>query len=192
VVGIGAAALTATLCTAALTAVGGDDARLPASGGATAASAVSLEHPATTAKRDAASARLQAATLGDELAWPVHGEVTGRFGEPRGGHMHEGIDIPMPEGTPIAAAGSGTVVMRELEDGYGKYTCIAHETITTCYGHQSRFGTKLGAEVRQGEVIGYVGNTGNSGWVHLHFEVRRGTKPWGEAVNPRRFLPPGA
>ena len=46
------------------------------------------------------------------------------------------------------------------------------------------------AEVRQGDVIGYVGNTGNSGWVHLHFEVRRGTEPWGRPLSPRKFLPP--
>ena len=81
--------------------------------------------------------------------------------------------------------------MREWQDGYGKYTCIAHRTLTTCYGHQSRFGTKLGAKVMRGEVIGYVGNTGNSGAIHLHFEVRRGTKPWGKAMNPARFLPRG-
>jgi murein DD-endopeptidase MepM/ murein hydrolase activator NlpD len=190
--GIGAVALTALLCTAALARVGGDDARLPADSAATAHSIAPEEHPAATAKRDAAHARLTAATLGDELAWPLHGDVTGSFNEPRYGHMHEGIDIPMPAGTPIEAAGSGEVVMREVQDGYGKYTCIAHETITTCYGHQSRFGTKLGAEVRQGEVIGYVGNTGNSGWIHLHFEVRRGTEPWGKPLNPKRFLPPAS
>jgi murein DD-endopeptidase MepM/ murein hydrolase activator NlpD len=125
----------------------------------------------------------------DDLAWPLHGAVTGGFGEARGGHMHEGIDIPMPEGTPIKAAAAGTVVMREVQDGYGNYTCIAHVKITTCYGHQSRFRTEMGAHVKQGEVIGEVGATGNAPVNHLHFEVRRGTKPWGTPMNPLKFLP---
>ena len=103
--------------------------------------------------------------------------------------MHAGIDIPMPAGAPIRAASAGTVVMRESSDGYGKYTCIAHRRITTCYAHQSRFRTTHGATVRRGQVIGYVGDTGNSGTTHLHFEVRRGTRPWGEPVDPARFLP---
>jgi murein DD-endopeptidase MepM/ murein hydrolase activator NlpD len=125
----------------------------------------------------------------DHLAWPVHGAVTGTFGELRAGHPHEGLDIPMPAGTPIRAAASGRVVMRELQSGYGKYTCVAHKTITTCYGHQSRFGTTLGDRVRRGEVIGYVGNTGDATAYHLHFEVRRGTRPWGTPVDPAKLLP---
>jgi murein DD-endopeptidase MepM/ murein hydrolase activator NlpD len=127
----------------------------------------------------------------DDLRWPLHGEITGRFGELRAGHVHEGIDIPMPEGTPIRAAGDGKVVMREEQQGYGNYTCIAHRTITTCYGHQSKFRTRLGDRVRRGEVIGEVGSTGDTTATHLHFEVRRGTKPWGEPMNPKRFLPRG-
>ena len=130
------------------------------------------------------------ARASDALRWPLHGAVTGRFGELRAGHAHEGIDIPMPVGTPIRAAGAGTVVMRELQQGYGKYTCIAHRTITTCYAHQSRFRVRLGERVRRGELIGRVGSSGDTTAAHLHFEVRRGTRAWGEPVNPRRFLPP--
>ena len=124
----------------------------------------------------------------DRLAWPDRGKITGRFGEWRGGHRHEGIDIPLPKGTPIRAAATGRVIMREVQAGYGKYTCIAHRRITTCYGHQSRFHTKLGARVRRGQVIGYVGNTGDTAAYHLHFEVRRGTRPWGKPMNPLRLL----
>jgi murein DD-endopeptidase MepM/ murein hydrolase activator NlpD len=129
--------------------------------------------------------------VSDSLTWPLHGEVTGRFHEARAGHLHEGIDIPAPMGTPIRAAAPGRVVMREEQQGYGRYTCIAHRAITTCYGHQSRFGTKLGAHVRRGEVIGYVGNSGNAPAIHLHFEVRRGVKPWGTPMNPLKRLPRG-
>jgi murein DD-endopeptidase MepM/ murein hydrolase activator NlpD len=188
-VGAGVLALAAPLCTAAVATVGGDSARLPLADFATAAAVPPSENPAQAAKRQTARERIEAATESDSLSWPLHGAVTGRFGEARGGHVHEGIDIPMPAGTPIRAASGGTVVMRELQDGYGKYTCIAHRTITTCYGHQSRFGTSLGETVTRGQVIGFVGNTGNSGAIHLHFEVRRGRQPWGKSVNPAKFLP---
>ena len=179
---IAAAGVAVTLSTGALAAVMGDDGRIPAP---------AAEHPPSPASLAAArhAAHERAMRPSDNLTWPLHGKVTGRFGESRGGRPHEGIDIPMPSGTPIRAAASGRVVMREWQDGYGKYTCVAHRTLTTCYGHQSRFATKLRAEVRRGEVIGYVGNSGNSGAIHLHFEVRRGTRPWGKSMNPARFLP---
>ncbi len=124
----------------------------------------------------------------DELRWPVRGDVTGRFGEQRGGHTHAGIDVPLPVGTPIRAASAGRVVMREEQSGYGNYTCIAHVRITTCYAHQSRFATKQGARVERGEVIGRVGDTGTSSTPHLHFEVRRGTRPWGKPLDPAKYL----
>jgi murein DD-endopeptidase MepM/ murein hydrolase activator NlpD len=133
--------------------------------------------------------RERAGAPSDELRWPLRGGVTGQFGEQRGGHVHAGLDVPMPIGTPIKAAGSGRVVMREVQDGYGNYTCIAHVKITTCYAHQSRFRTKLGARVERGDVIGYVGDTGSSSTPHLHFEVRRGTQAWGEPVDPAKYLP---
>src|SRR3954471_17487221 len=128
---------------------------------------------------------------GDALRWPLKGDVTGVFGEPRAGHMHEGIDIPNPVGTPIAAAAGGKVVMREWQDGYGRSTCIAHIEVLTCYAHQSRFHAKLGERVEQGQVIGYTGDTGTSEAPHLHFEVRLARKPWGSPVSPLRYLPPG-
>jgi murein DD-endopeptidase MepM/ murein hydrolase activator NlpD len=127
---------------------------------------------------------------GNWLRWPLKGDVTGVFGEPRGGHRHEGIDIPTDVGSPIRAAGTGTVVMREWQDGYGNYTCIRHATVLTCYAHQERFHVKLGATVEQGEVIGYSGDTGTSEAPHLHFEVRRGQRPWTKPVNPIAYLPP--
>jgi len=90
--------------------------------------------------------------------------------------MHEGIDIAAPEGTPIMAAASGSVVLMQSEassGGYGNYTCIDHGGgLATCYAHQSSFATSEGASVSQGDVIGYVGNTGHSLGPHLHFEVR--------------------
>jgi murein DD-endopeptidase MepM/ murein hydrolase activator NlpD len=119
------------------------------------------------------------------MIWPVNGPITGVFGEARPGHMHAGLDIAAPEGTPIRAAQSGRVVLLGWTGGYGNYTCIQHGGSTSsCYAHQSRYGTSMGANVSQGQVIGYVGNTGHSFGAHLHFEVRVGGSP----VNPMGYL----
>ena len=135
---------------------------------------------ALPARRSAAS---------DRLSWPLRGAITGRFGEGRGGHTHAGIDIPKPAGTPIKAASAGRVFQAGDESGYGNYVCIAHVKLSTCYAHLESIRTKNGARVRRGQVIGTVGNTGNSGALHLHFEVRRGTKMYAPAANPAKYLP---
>ncbi|MEJ7817069.1 MAG: peptidoglycan DD-metalloendopeptidase family protein [Thermoleophilaceae bacterium] len=119
------------------------------------------------------------------LIWPVNGPITGSFGEARPGHIHSGMDIAAPGGTPIRAADSGKVVLMAFTGGYGNYTCIQHTaSMSTCYAHQSRFGTSQGASVKQGQVMGYVGNTGNSFGDHLHFEVRINGSP----VQPLGYL----
>lgn len=122
------------------------------------------------------------------MIWPVSGPITGVFGEQRPGHIHAGLDIAAPEGTPIRAADSGRVALMQgvgASGGYGNYTCIQHSgPVATCYAHQSRFGTSPGATVSKGQVIGYVGNTGNSFGAHLHFEVRVNGTP----VNPMAYL----
>jgi murein DD-endopeptidase MepM/ murein hydrolase activator NlpD len=122
------------------------------------------------------------------MIWPVNGPITGVFGEQRPGHMHAGIDIAAGEGTPIHAADAGRVVLMQgtgASGGYGNFTCVQHTaSMSTCYAHQSRFGTSVGASVSRGQVIGYVGNTGHSFGAHLHFEVRVGGSP----VNPMGYL----
>ena len=121
------------------------------------------------------------------LIWPVEGTVTSGFGY-RWGRMHEGIDISVPEGTPIRAAADGTVILMQSEyesGGYGNYTCIDHGGgLSTCYAHQSSFATSVGAQVSQGDLIGYSGNTGHSTGPHLHFEVRIN----GVATDPLGYL----
>jgi len=123
------------------------------------------------------------------MVWPVNGPITGVFGEPRPSHYHQGLDIAAPEGTPIRAADSGTVSLIQStgsSGGYGNFTCVSHSSgLATCYAHQVRFGTSMGARVARGQVIGYVGNTGNSFGAHLHFEVRVGG---GSAVDPMNYL----
>src|SRR4051794_12919559 len=123
------------------------------------------------------------------LIWPVNGPITSPFCESRAWEScHPGIDIGVPSGTPIRAAAAGRVVLMQPEaasGGYGNYTCIQHTaTMSTCYAHQSRFGTSMGANVSQGQVIGYTGCTGRCFGPHLHFEVRIN----GSVVNPMNYL----
>jgi murein DD-endopeptidase MepM/ murein hydrolase activator NlpD len=99
--------------------------------------------------------------------------------------MHEGIDISVPEGTPVRAAQAGNVILAAYTGGYGNYTCVDHGGgVSSCYGHQSSYAVSAGDSVAQGEVIGYSGNTGSSTGPHLHFEIHVGGQP----VDPRAFL----
>ncbi|MBK5230970.1 MAG: M23 family metallopeptidase, partial [Thermoleophilia bacterium] len=116
--------------------------------------------------------------------YPINGTFTSPFGY-RWGRLHAGVDLAAPIGTPIHAADGGTVRYAGWMDGYGNYTCIQHTaTISTCYGHQSAIGVSVGQAVRQGQVIGAVGNTGHSTGPHLHFEVRINGAP----VDPMGYL----
>ncbi len=111
------------------------------------------------------------------MIWPVNGPVVSPFGM-RWGRLHAGVDIAVPAGTPIRAADSGRVVLLGWTGGYGNYTCISHGgSLSTCYAHQSRYGTSMGASVSKGQVIGYVGCTGHCFGDHLHFEVRVNGSP---------------
>jgi len=119
------------------------------------------------------------------LVWPVRGTLTSSFG-PRWGRQHAGIDVGARTGTPIKAAKAGEVIFAGVYSGYGKCVIIDHGGgLTTLYAHQSRLATSEGARVGQGELIGYVGSTGQSTGPHLHFETRVNGTP----QNPRRFLP---
>ncbi|MBL6863572.1 MAG: M23 family metallopeptidase, partial [Rhodospirillales bacterium] len=97
--------------------------------------------------------------------------------------MHQGVDFAAPIGTPIFAAGNGTVSYKGSYKTYGNYLKIRHNsTFTTAYAHLSKFHKfiKLGVRVKQGQIIGYVGTTGRSTGPHLHYEIlknRRRTNP---------------
>ena len=119
-----------------------------------------------------------------QLIWPASGSISSGFGF-RWGRLHAGIDMPLPEGTGLRAADSGTVAIAGWVGGYGNYTCIQHGgSLSTCYGHQSSISVSVGQSVSQGQVIGYSGNTGNSTGPHLHFEVRINGSP----VDPLGYL----
>jgi murein DD-endopeptidase MepM/ murein hydrolase activator NlpD len=118
------------------------------------------------------------------LGWPVSAPITSPFGM-RWGRMHEGIDLGAASGTPIHAAAAGVVVYCGWEEGYGNLTVIDHGGgIATAYGHQSSIAVSCNQQVSQGQVIGYVGNTGHSTGPHLHFEVRVNGTP----VDPLGYL----
>lgn len=88
--------------------------------------------------------------------------------------LHTGVDWSNPIGTPIVAAGNGTVIKADWDSGYGRRVEVQHiNGYVTTYNHMSRFarGVTAGAKVRQGQVIGYVGSTGLSTGAHLHYEV---------------------
>jgi murein DD-endopeptidase MepM/ murein hydrolase activator NlpD len=105
--------------------------------------------------------------------------------------MHKGVDFGAPTGTPIFAAGNGTIEDIGFRNGYGRYIKIRHNgQLATAYAHMSRFNASLfrGAHVAQGEVIGYVGMSGRATGPHLHFEVHVN----GRQVNPMSVnLPTG-
>jgi murein DD-endopeptidase MepM/ murein hydrolase activator NlpD len=118
------------------------------------------------------------------LIWPVSGPVTSPFGW-RWGRMHEGIDIAVPTGTPIAAAASGRVVYAGWMSGYGNLVIIDHGGgLATAYGHQSSVAVGVGQIVMQGQTIGYSDCTGHCFGPHLHFEVRVNGSP----VDPLGYL----
>src|SRR4051812_27173588 len=138
---------------------------------------VSAPEPAAPVSTSCGSSRIVA---------PVkHYTVTGDFGEQRPGHLHAGIDLAAPMGTPIVAAACGVVTTAGVQSGYGNIVCIRHSSsLTTCYAHLSRFASHVGQEVHQGQVIGYVGMTGDATGPHVHFE----TRVHGTPVDPAPYL----
>ena len=121
-----------------------------------------------------------------QFIWPVDGVLTSKFGI-RGGRRHDGIDIGAPEGTEIRAAADGTVLYSgDQQTGYGNLIIISHtNNMITVYAHNQKNLVKEKDKVKRGQVIGKVGRTGRATGPHLHFEIRKRTKP----RNPLFFLP---
>ena len=100
----------------------------------------------------------------------------------QGVHGNNGVDLAAPTGTPIVASASGTVLISRnsgWNGGYGKYVVIKHDNGTqTLYGHMNETAISAGAYVTQGQLIGYLGNTGRSTGPHVHFEIRGAKNPF--------------
>ena len=118
-------------------------------------------------------------TLTSAFGYRIH-PITGRP------HSHTGTDIAAPYGTPTKAVKSGVVTISEYGSSYGNYVVISHgDGTTSLYAHMSSRAASAGDVVSQGDVIGYVGSTGNSTGNHLHLEIRVN----GSRVDPEQYWP---
>ena len=121
------------------------------------------------------------------LIRPMSGTITSRFGavSSRRVSKHTGLDIAASTGTKIKACAGGTVTFSGYKGSYGYMVVINHGNgVETYYGHCSKLYVKAGQQVKQGDVIAAVGNTGNSTGPHLHLEIRLN----GVAYNPQNYL----
>jgi len=139
---------------------------------------------------DPASVSVSAAapTAFDAMACPVtrHADFSDSWGDPRsGGRRHEGVDIAAERGTPIVAALTGSAEFKNTSAGGKSVWLTTPSGDKFFYAHLDAWEGES-REVAQGDVLGYVGSTGNAGGPHLHFEIR----PGGAAVNP--YLPTSA
>ena len=110
--------------------------------------------------------------------------LTSCFG-PRWGTNHNGIDLAVPTGTSVAAAADGIVIQAGWNGGYGISVYIDHENgVITRYGHMSETLVSVGQEVKQGDIIGLSGSTGDSTGPHVHFEMRENDVP----IDPSKYV----
>jgi len=119
--------------------------------------------------------------------WPLGaGIVSSEFGH-RWHKAHEGIDIAADAGEPVYASAAGEVLYANNRmRGYGNVVILRHDSkMTTLYAHNQTLKVRLGAKVKQGQVIALLGSTGHSTGPHIHFEMRRANAP----LNPRKILP---
>lgn len=137
---------------------------------------------APEAREPAATGSLPNDAGGLDFRWPARGRVIAGFGT--GGN--EGINIAVPEGTPVRAAESGTVAYAGSElKGYGNLVLIRHDNgFVSAYAHNSELLVKRGDTIRRGQVIANSGRTGNVNAPQLHFEIRKGSDP----VDPMPYL----
>jgi murein DD-endopeptidase MepM/ murein hydrolase activator NlpD len=144
--------------------------------------------PAPVPQPEAAKAPVQepeqtASLSAGNFRWPARGRVIAGFGANGG---NEGINIAVPEGTPVKAAEAGTVTYAGSEvKGYGNLVLIRHDNgFVSAYAHNSALSVKRGEQVKRGQVIATAGQTGNVTSPQLHFEIRKGATP----VDPMKHL----
>ncbi|MCM1149463.1 MAG: peptidoglycan DD-metalloendopeptidase family protein [Butyricicoccus sp.] len=161
---------------------GNADADTNADKKARSAPEASTDAASALARADAASTLAgvwAAGTADGPYVWPCasSSRINSKFGystDPvfRVDKYHSGVDIDAPEGTEVTAAAGGIVTAAEFDSSYGNYAAIGHEDGScTAYKHMSKLDVTEGQAVSQGDVIGYVGSTGNADGAHLHFEV---------------------
>ena len=118
--------------------------------------------------------------------WPVKGRIIAGFGPRPNGAQNDGINLAVPEGTPIKAADDGVVAYAGNElKGYGNLILIRHANgFVSAYANASELMVKRGDTIKRGQVIAHAGQTGNVTSPQLHFEIRKGSTP----VDPTKYL----
>jgi murein DD-endopeptidase MepM/ murein hydrolase activator NlpD len=148
-----------------------------------------LAQAAPTAEDTAAENSVKAAEATGALPtfrWPVRGKVITSYGAKTNGKANDGINLAVPEGTPIKAAEDGVVAYSGNElKGYGNLVLVRHSNgYVTAYAHASELLVKRGDTIKRGQVIAKSGQSGEVGSPQLHFEIRKGSSP----VDPLQFL----
>ncbi len=118
--------------------------------------------------------------------WPVRGRVVAAYGAKTNGKSNDGINVAVPEGTPVKAAEDGVVAYSGNElKGYGNLILVRHANgYVTAYAHASELLVKRGDTIKRGQVIAKSGQSGEAASPQLHFEIRKGSSP----VDPLHFL----
>jgi murein DD-endopeptidase MepM/ murein hydrolase activator NlpD len=128
--------------------------------------------------------------LSTPRGWPVTGHITSTYGNrehPKSGEdeFHSGVDLASGPGEPIRATADGIVSFAGWSGGNGNLVVIEHGfKFSTFYAHNKMVNVKVGQKVKRGDIVGYVGSTGNSTGPHVHYEVWQAGKP----LNPQKFL----
>jgi murein DD-endopeptidase MepM/ murein hydrolase activator NlpD len=152
--------------------------------GAAPTQSASMVTPAEPPVTDLAPKAAADATPG--FRWPVRGRIIAGFGPKPNGQQNDGIDVAVPENTPIKAAEDGEVAYAGNElKGYGNLVLVKHPNgYVTAYAHAKELLVKRGDKIKRGDVIAKSGQSGNVDAPQLHFEVRKGSAP----VDPMQFL----
>jgi murein DD-endopeptidase MepM/ murein hydrolase activator NlpD len=145
-----------------------------------------LASPAAPAEEESAVKTAEPAGKLDAFRWPVRGRVIAGFGPKPNGLQNDGINVAVPEGTPIKAAEDGVVAYAGNElKGYGNLVLLRHSNgFVTAYAHASEILVKKGDVVKRGQTIAKSGQSGSVTSPQLHFEIRKGSTP----VDPAQYL----
>lgn len=179
----------------------GQTLKIPSSAGAGLDKVQTASVPAKTARPKPAAVKAQTASVAEKskvkatapkatgigkLRWPAKGQVMSRFGSVDGGSRNDGIDISLPNGTPVKAAENGVVIYAGsgLKE-YGNTVLVRHDNgLVSVYGHASELVVKRGDNVSRGQVVVLSGMSGQATRPKLHFEIRKDAKP----VDPLTYL----
>jgi murein DD-endopeptidase MepM/ murein hydrolase activator NlpD len=142
--------------------------------------------PETHTSKELVTKSAEAVGAMPSFRWPVKGRIIAAFGPRPNGGQNDGINLAVPEGTPIKAADDGVVAYAGNElKGYGNLVLIRHANgFVSAYANASELLVKRGDTIKRGQVIAHAGQTGNVTSPQLHFEIRKGSTP----VDPTKYL----